>query len=216
MEYALLIGVILFLAVMAAYGYKRGFVRIVISMLAMIVTIILASVLTIPVSGFIKETSVGEGIRASVEEMVEGADIIDAESINNLDLPKSMLEPIAEGAESTQQAIGTYVADALTDTIINSLTFLILVIVIYIILKIVIAALDVVTKLPVLNSINKGAGAVIGLVQGLLFVWVGCLVLAACSDKPWAQEAFRQINDNELLSFIYNNNMIIWIITKLL
>lgn len=216
MEYALLIGVILFLAVMAAYGYKRGFVRIVLSMFAMIVTIILASVLTIPVSGFIKETSVGEGIRASVEEMVEGADIIDAESINNLDLPKSMLEPIAEGAESTQQAIGTYVADALTDTIINSLTFLILVIVIYIILKIVIAALDVVTKLPVLNSINKGAGAVIGLVQGLLFVWVGCLVLAACSDKPWAQEAFRQINDNELLSFIYNNNMIIWIITKLL
>ena len=216
MEYALLIGVILFLAVMAAYGYKRGFVRIVLSMLAMIVTIILASVLTIPVSGFIKETSVGEGIRASVEEMVEGADIIDAESINNLDLPKTMLEPIAEGAESTQQAIGTYVADALTDTIINSLTFLILVIVIYIILKIVIAALDVVTKLPVLNSINKGAGAVIGLVQGLLFVWVGCLVLAACSDKPWAQEAFRQINDNELLSFIYNNNMIIWIITKLL
>lgn len=216
MEYALLIGVILFLVVMAAYGYKRGFVRIVLSMLAMIVTIILASVLTIPVSGFIKETSVGEGIRASVEEMVEGADIIDAESINNLDLPKSMLEPIAEGAESTQQAIGTYVADALTDTIINSLTFLILVIVIYIILKIVIAALDVVTKLPVLNSINKGAGAVIGLVQGLLFVWVGCLVLAACSDKPWAQEAFRQINDNELLSFIYNNNMIIWIITKLL
>lgn len=216
MEYALLIGVILFLAVMAAYGYKRGFVRIVLSMLAMIVTIILASVLTIPVSGFIKETSVGEGIRASVEEMVEGADIIDAESINNLDLPKSMLEPIADGAESTQQAIGTYVADALTDTIINSLTFLILVIVIYIILKIVIAALDVVTKLPVLNSINKGAGAVIGLVQGLLFVWVGCLVLAACSDKPWAQEAFRQINDNELLSFIYNNNMIIWIITKLL
>ena len=216
MEYALLIGVILFLAVMAAYGYKRGFVRIVLSMLAMILTIILASVLTIPVSGFIKETSVGEGIRASVEEMVEGADIIDAESINNLDLPKSMLEPIAEGAESTQQAIGTYVADALTDTIINSLTFLILVIVIYIILKIVIAALDVVTKLPVLNSINKGAGAVIGLVQGLLFVWVGCLVLAACSDKPWAQEAFRQINDNELLSFIYNNNMIIWIITKLL
>lgn len=216
MEYALLIGVILFLAVMAAYGYKRGFVRIVLSMLAMIVTIILASVLTIPVSGFIKETSVGEGIRASVEEMVEGADIIDAESINNLDLPKSMLEPIAEGAESTQQAIGTYVADALTDTIINSLTFLILVIVIYIILKIVIAALDVVTKLPVLNSINKGAGAVIGLVQGLLFVWVGCLVLAACSDKPWAREAFRQINDNELLSFIYNNNMIIWIITKLL
>ena len=216
MEYALLIGVILFLAVMAAYGYKRGFVRIVLSMLAMIVTIILASVLTIPVSGFIKETSVGEGIRASVEEMVEGADIIDAESINNLDLPKSMLEPIAEGAESTQQAIGTYVADALTDTIINSLTFLILVIVIYIILKIVIATLDVVTKLPVLNSINKGAGAVIGLVQGLLFVWVGCLVLAACSDKPWAQEAFRQINDNELLSFIYNNNMIIWIITKLL
>ena len=42
--------------------------------------------------------------------------------------------------------------------------------------------------------------------QGLLFVWIGCLVVTAFGDKAWAQEAFRQINDNALLTFIYDNN----------
>lgn len=216
MEYALLIGVVLFLAVMTVYGYQRGFVKIVLSMVAMIVTIILAAILTIPVSGIVKNTSVGENIKKSISETIESADIIDAESLNKLDFPKAMLDPIVEGAKETEDTLQSYAAEALTDTIVNALTFLVLVIVIYIIIRIVIGVLDLVAKLPVLRSVNKGAGAVVGLVQGLLFVWVGCLVLAACSDKSWAQEAFRQINDNELLSFIYNNNMIIWITTKLL
>lgn len=216
MEYALLIGVILFLAVMTVYGYMKGIVKIVLSMVAMIVTIILATILTIPASAIIKNTAIGEGIHESVEEIVESAEIIDVESINELDFPKAMLEPIAEGAAETKEALQTYVTDALTETIINAGTFLVLLIVIYIVVRIVISILNLVAKLPVINGINKGAGAVAGFVQGMLFVWAACLILAACSDKTWAQEAFRQINNNQLLSFIYNNNMIIYLVAQVL
>lgn len=216
MEYALLIGVILFLVIMAGYGYGRGFIKIVLSMVAMIVTIILASVLTIPISGIVKDTSVGEGIQTSVEELVKSANVIDAESINNLDFPDAILKPVIDGADNAVQAIEVYVADALTGIIINAITFLILFICIYIIIKIIISALNIVSKLPIINGVNKWAGAAIGLIQGLIIVWVGCLILAACSDKSWAQEAFVQINNNSLLSYIYNNNMIIWLVTKVL
>lgn len=216
MEYALLIGVVIFLAVMAVYGYMRGFVRIILSMAATIVTIVLAAVLTIPVSGVVKNTEIGENIRKSIGELVEEAELINVDSINTLDFPEAILKPIADGAKDTEQALQEYVSDALTDTIINAITFLILAVVIYIAIRIIISVLDIFTKLPILNGVNKGAGAVAGLVQGLLFVWVASLILAACSDKAWAQDAFRQINDNELLSFIYNNNMIIWLISKVL
>lgn len=216
MEYALLIGVIVFLIAMIAYGYIRGFIKIVLSMVATIATIVLAAVLTIPFSGVLKNTGIGEGIETSVREIVEQAHIIDEDSVMELDFPEAILEPIAQGTADAQETIQEYVIDELTDTIIKALTFFILTIIIYIIIRIIIGVLDVFSKLPIINGINKWAGAVIGLVQGLLFIWIASLVLTAFSDKSWAQEVFRQINDNGFLSFIYNNNMVIWLITKLL
>lgn len=216
MEYALLIGVVVFLAIMIGYGYKRGFVKIVLSLVAMIITLILATALTIPISKIVADTSIGKGVRESVDKLVVENKVIDVSSINNIELPDTILNPIIEGAESTTETLQTYVAEALTDTIVKAITFLVLVIVIYIIIKIVISVLDILTKLPILNGVNRGAGAVIGLIQGLLFLWIGCLVLAACGDKEWAQYLFEQINNNSLLEAIYNNNMIIVLITKVL
>ena len=216
MEYALLFGVIVFLAVMIGYGYKRGFVKIVLSMVAMLVTIILATILTIPVSKIVADTSIGKGVRESVDKLVVENKVIDVSSISNMELPDTILNPIIEGAENTTETLQTYVATALADTIIKAITFLVLVIVIYIIIKIVISVLNIVTKLPILNGVNRGAGAVVGLIQGLLFLWIGCLLLAACGDKEWAQYIFEQINNNSLLETIYNNNMIILLITKVL
>jgi hypothetical protein len=57
-------------------------------------------------------------------------------------------------------------------------------------------------------------GLAVGAAQGLIIVWIGCLVITAFGDKAWAQEAFRQINDNKLLTFIYENNPIIFLVTK--
>lgn len=216
MEYALLIGVIIFLIAMIAYGYMRGLIKIVFSMVATIATIVLAAVLTIPFSGVLKNTGIGEGIEASVREIVEQAHIIDEESVMELDFPKAILEPIAKGTQNAQETIQEYVIEELTDTIIKALTFLVLTLIIYIIVRIIIGVLDVFSKLPIINGINKWAGAVVGLVQGLLFIWIASLILTAFSDKEWAQEVFRQINDNGFLSFIYNNNMVIWLVTRLL
>lgn len=216
MEYALLIGVIVFLIAMTAYGYMRGFIKIVLSMAATIATIVLAAVLTIPFSGILKNTGIGEGIEASVREIVEQASIADEDSVMELDFPEAILKPIAEGTADAQETIQEYVIDELTDTIIKALTFLVLTLIIYIAIRIIIAVLDVFSKLPIISGINKWAGAVIGIVQGLLFIWIASLVLMAFSDKSWAQEVFRQINDNGFLSFIYNNNMVIWLVTKLM
>lgn len=216
MEYAILIGVLVFLAVMALYGYARGFVKIVLSMVAMIATLVLSALLVGPVSSVVKDMEIGESIRESVNEIVAEAEIVDTESIYNLDLPEALLDTIADGTKVTEDAIQDYVSEALTDIVITALTFLVLVIVIYIAIKIVITVLDVITKLPFLNGVNKSAGAVIGLIQGMIYVWIACLIVTAFGDKEWAQEVFAQINANGFLKFIYNNNMIIWLVTNLI
>ena len=214
MDYIILIGVLVVLGLSAFIGYKKGMVKIVLSMVAMIITYLLAAALTIPVSMALKSaTPVYDSIEKSVGSLVKESEV-DSSSIEQLNLPKQIEDKIMEGANEVASEFNEYLVKAISNLILKALTFFILMVVIYIILSIIIKIFDFVAKLPLLNSINKSGGLVIGLVKGLLFVWIGCLVVTAFSDKPWAQETFRQINDNKLLTFIYENNPIIFIVTK--
>ena len=219
MDYIILIGVVAVIGLFALVGYKKGMVKIVLSMIAMAVTYILAGALTIPVSMALKTaTPVYTTIEESVEKMVKEAKIddtkLDITAIEKLNLPSQIEEKLIDGAEKVTSGFNDYLVSSISNFILKALTFFILFIVIYIILSIVIKIFDFVSKLPLINTVNKAGGLAVGAAQGLIIVWIGCLVITAFGDKAWAQEAFRQINDNKLLTFIYENNPIIFLVTK--
>lgn len=219
MDYIILIGVVAVIGLFALVGYKKGMVKIVLSMIAMAVTYILAGALTIPVSIALKTaTPVYTTIEESVEKMVKEAKIddtkLDITAIEKLNLPSQIEEKLIDGAEKVTSGFNDYLVSSISNFILKALTFFILFIVIYIILSIVIKIFDFVSKLPLINTVNKAGGLAVGAAQGLIIVWIGCLVITAFGDKAWAQEAFRQINDNKLLTFIYENNPIIFLVTK--
>lgn len=214
MDYIILIGVIGFLALSAFIGYKKGMVKIVLSMVAMVIAYVLAAALTIPASMALKSaTPIYDTIEESVGKMVKESKV-DSTSIEKLNLPAQIEEKIMEGANDVATGFNDYLVKTISNLILKALTFFILMIIIYIILSIIIKVLDFVAKLPLINSINKSGGLVIGLAKGLIYVWIACLVITACSDKAWAQEAFRQINSNKLLTMIYEYNPIIFLVTK--
>ena len=214
MDYVILIGVVVVLALSALYGYKRGFIHIVLSMGALLVTCVLAGLLTVGVGAMIKSaTPLYENIEKSVSQLVADNNV-DVNSISKLGLPKNIEEKIMEGAGEAISNFNDYLVENLSDMLLKALTFFGLIIIIYIIVRIVIVVCDFISRLPVINSINKTGGLVVGVIQGLLMIWIACLVVTAFSDKAWAQEVFRQINDNALLTFIYDNNPIIYIVTK--
>lgn len=216
MEYGLLIGVIVFLAAAGFYGYARGMVKILLSMIAMIVTIILTTILAVPVGKIIKEvTPVYNNMYETVEEYVKEHNVIDVNSVNNLDLPKQIKEKIADSEEIIDN-YEKFVATEITDTAFNAGVYLILLVVIYIIVKAIITMLDFVAKLPLLKEVNKMGGFAIGIIYGVVVIWIACLILTACSSKPWAKDIFTAINNNSFLGFIYNNNLITWVVTKIL
>jgi uncharacterized membrane protein required for colicin V production len=215
MEYGLLIGVLVFLFVMGLYGYMRGFLKIVLSVVAMFVTLLAVTFLSTPVGDIVKEnTKVYTKIHQSVEDLIDSYDIKEIKDVKELNLPDAVLDPVIEKADGKTAEVKTYLANEITRTVFNALIFFVLTIVIYILLTIVIAVLDIFSKLPVINGINKSAGAILGLVQGLILIWVACLLLTAAGDKKWAGDIFKEINDNSILSFIYNNNLLIWLMDK--
>lgn len=102
----------------------------------------------------------------------------------------------------------------LTPLIIRTTAFLFVYVIAGLILLIMEKTLCLVAKLPVLKSINRLGGAGIGALRGLITVWLLFMVMTILSDKELAAAGIRQIGENEVLRLLYDNNMIVKIISS--
>lgn len=160
----------------------------------------------------------------ALAEQLSGGEISrqeQAQIIENSDVPEIFKEYLQEnnnkeiysmiGADS----FADYIAKGITRLIIQILTAVVLFFVISAALKIVMYILDVVSWLPIIGGINRIAGAALGLVMALIFIWIVFLVFTLLYTTPAGEEIFAQINGNAFLRFLYQNNYILKILMGL-
>lgn len=144
--------------------------------------------------------------------------------IANLDLPDlltdSIMDSTADMIESTGQVtanrFSNYICDSLAIIIIRTLTYVATFLVARIILHILFTLFKVVDRIPGVEAFNELAGCAVGVVTGLLVVWIGFMLLVAFSSTSFGQECYRCINESPVLAFLYNNNLLLkWILSSL-
>lgn len=237
-----LIGVVLVLLGSAYMGWKKGVVKIMLSLVALIATLLITMVLTGPVGNIVKDNTkaydslytkvaeaVGkkEDVTSAVDELDQyngQTDIDEAQLqsevnrvIDKFEFPDALkghlksvdIEGfIDNGVTGVQDAIVTYLATQITNIIYNAIVFVCVFIIVYVVLAIIIKLVDFVSMLPVIKQINKGVGLIIGLIKGLLYVWLFFIIMSLICNTEFAATVFAYINDNKILTFLYDNNLI--------
>lgn len=233
----LLIGVLIFLGFQILNGYRKGFVRIALSMVALIATIVAVSVLSPYVSKFLNEntkihTRIQEKAEGFIVEALEGQVdnlvITEAEKredqiqiISKLPLPKALKETLGENNNSEiyhllgVNSFGEYLSSHLAYMILNAIAFVGTFIVIGFLIQCIVFMADLLSKLPVINGFNKLAGTIMGLTKGLIILWILCLFVTAFVGTEIGKSVLGMIEDSIVLSFIYNNNYLMLLITNL-
>lgn len=225
MELALLVGVIVFLLIMYWFGYSKGFIRIVLSFAMTIISFILAILLAGPFESFVKNsTPVYDKINKQMTEYVSkyvpkeldaASEELQKEAIRELKLPSALQSRLIDGNTIDEKlAMGTesfseYLAVSLTDTLVEAFSVIILFICIKLILRIIVSLIDLISRLPLVNGVNKSLGGLVGLAEGILIIWVACIMLTAISGTEIGQQIFSAISTNKILSFVYNNNLLL-------
>lgn len=225
MENWLSIAAGIYLLSMILYGHYRGFIRLAVSMVALIAALVIVHVSMPKVTAYLKEnTAIQQALSDSMKEVaglgssneIAGETPPSAERtiIENLDLPQNIKSALIEnnnhqvyellGVEKFADYIGNYLADM----ILNSIGFVILFAMVYLLIRLAVHWLDLIAKLPILSGMNKIAGALLGGVQGLLFLWILCFVLMACSATGWGMALMRQVEESTWLSYLYNHNFL--------
>ncbi|WP_408643063.1 CvpA family protein [Lacrimispora aerotolerans] len=106
------------------------------------------------------------------------------------------------------QAFTDYVGNYLANKILNSVGFVILFAVVYVAMKMIASWLNIIARLPIISGINKIAGALLGGIQGLVFLWLACILITAFSGTEWGLMLSRQIEASKWLSYLYNHNFL--------
>ncbi|MDE7432466.1 MAG: CvpA family protein [Lachnospiraceae bacterium] len=231
MELALLAGVIVFLLVMYWFGYSKGLIRIVLSFAITIVSFVLAILLAGPFESFVKNsTPVYDKINNQMTEYISkyvskefdaASEELQKEAIKELKLPSTIQnkliddntidEKLLMGAESFSE----YLAMSLTDMLVEAFSVIILFILIKLILRIIVSIIDLISKLQLIDGVNKSLGGLVGLAEGILIIWVVCILLTAMSGTAIGQQIFEAISTNKILNFIYNNNLLLKFLSSL-
>ena len=164
--------------------------------------------------------NMGQGeVMALMEQ--EGYDSsVQNELIEKLPLPKIFRDQLlgnnnAEGYRrlgvSTFQE---YVVQFSATAILNVVSFIVAFLLVQIALRMVIAALDILSQAPVLSMLNRVAGLLLGLLQMLFLLWIFFMAVSAASATEGGLYLMSMIQQSRILGYLYDSNLFLRIVLQ--
>ena len=229
---------ILVIAILAGYtlaGYAKGFLKIVYSLVSWVVILGFVIFATPHIQDYLRNNTdiynkvvayCEEAISESVEqEMTESGGDMSALTENELfaaiaeKLPEDLLESLKEQTdEMTGEIIENYglydkAAVALADLLLQGASTLAAMLVGAIVSALLSAVLGFIAKLPLIGFANRVLGLAAGAANGLLIVWIAFYLVAVLCATEWGSAIITQIYANEMLLYLYENNIVLTILT---
>ncbi len=183
----------------AVYGGKRGLFRALSGLLAVVVALvgagIIAATFTTPVTkvvtpliaGHIEEKvenamavqSAGSGVQMPEADTEDPSAIQDLLAILGLDdeVRSRLAEEVQEKVRDTGASIAAAVVESMARSLIYGTLYILSFAVLLLLMKVLIGAMDLVLKLPLLRGLNTLGGAAVGLVEGALLLFLAVWVL---------------------------------------
>lgn len=221
--------ILLILILFIWMGYRRGFIREIVSFFFVFLSLSLAWAINPYINDFlISETPVYSTIQETCTDFVQkqSSDLEnETESslqfIDGLNLPEVLRKNIEKNnntenyAELSVNTLTEYVSGYLARTIVNGLSYVLAYILATIGIRIVVYILNLIAGLPILKTANKLTGGLVGFVKGLVFIWILFLILTVLCSTEIGKTSLELIEKDSLLSVIYQYDPLIQIFTKI-
>ncbi len=213
----LLLIVLLVLVCCALGGYRKGLVKVLFSLASSILALILVSIFSPFIETLLREHTtmyefVQEKSSAMVSEWNQNQNVSTEEArfaaIEGYEVPDFLKNYFKADhtAETLEQEFNGYISGKIADLVIDAASFVLSFLVILLVLHIVAQLLSLVTKLPVIRTMNHVGGLAAGALEGLLVVWLFFLALTFLCTTEFGKSCMQMIGNSQILGWLYNNN----------
>lgn len=188
---------VLFLLGSTYLGYKKGLVKVAVSLVAFIAAIIITVLLYRPIGDLIiKNTDWDENLQKAIQTNVDSAT-----STNKTEEEKNITDSMIEGAKN-EILPGT--SKTVATNIIYGGTMIGIFIVSRLLLLLINLMADAITSLPIIKQFNEAGGIAYGILRGIIIVYAIVLLLnLIISFDP--QGALNDIIQNTFLTKLLMN-----------
>ena len=209
----------------AVQAYRKGFVRAALNFLPMVAALAATRFLTPKVSELLRKTpffdaltnTVGNGLHLE-NAIGDTAMQTQTDIIQSMHLPDFLKESLVENNNPViyhlldVESLQSYIAGFLANICINIISVLLVFVVVWLAVKFVLKALNLISKLPVLNFFNRACGFLVGLLKGLCVAWLICFVLTFFQCNSAFDFFFDALNLTHVALSLYENNILMYFI----
>lgn len=238
----LLIIVILVLAGNIVWGFSKGFLRVIYSMLAWIAILVFVTWATPYVANVLTEkTNIDNRIESNLDEKLHELVIGDTNGQKEdrepdaqnpgqgkknyrdlqMKLPDAVTNKLFDTNKIADQILegsGAYdvVAGRATDLVMRVISFVLVLLIAVISFHLLSVVLKVVEKLPLIGGINRLLGLFAGLVKGILIIWLAFAIIAMAGTTDIGVALISYIYESPLLIWAYENNFVLTLLMTFL
>lgn len=238
----LLIIVILVLAGNIVWGFSKGFLRVIYSMLAWIAILVFVTWATPYVANVLTEkTNIDNRIESNLDEKLHELVIGDTNGQKEdrepdtqnpgqgkknyrdlqMKLPDAVTNKLFDTNKIADQILegsGAYdvVAGRATDLVMRVISFVLVLLIAVISFHLLSVVLKVVEKLPLIGGINRLLGLFAGLVKGILIIWLAFAIIAMAGTTDIGIALISYIYESPLLIWVYENNFVLTLLMTFL
>lgn len=218
----LVIALIVWLGIQA---YRRGFVLTVLGFLPMVAGFVATKLFTPVASRLLRETPFFGSLSDTIAEKLHLEELLgnaamqtQTDLIQNMHLPSFLKESLLENNNPViydllnVESMQGYISGFLANICINIVSTLLVFVIAFFAAKFVLRALNLISKLPVLNTFNRICGFLVGVAKGLCVVWLWCFALTLLQCNAGFQEFFKALQMTKIALPLYENNLLIYFI----
>ncbi len=211
------------------HGYRKGFLRILFSLVSLALSIAFVAIATPYICDFLENHT---KLQAAIEEkcishMEASADKTMEETLSDKEqsfqdagiaLPDGIWEKIlGQGIGTANTALkesGLYesIAETVAHFVINGIAFFLALLIASVFVFIIGRMLGVVGRMPVIRDVNHVLGGITGFVQGMIIIWLILYLIAVGCTSSLGQTAIACIGQSKILTWLYNNNPLLYLI----
>ena len=203
----LIADIVVSVIIVAAYviGSRRGLVKTVWNAVSWIAAVAAVFLLIQPAVEVVQKTPVADNLNAKIYTMMQEKpeESIQRESA----MPKFMTENT-----DIIDSISEKTAEDITALVLKIAVGLSLFIIIKLVLLILFAVINAISRLPFVNSTNKLLGGLLGVVNIMFVIYALCAAITLMTDN---EEILGIINSSYVIKHFYDNNILMQLMLRI-
>ena len=215
----LFVAIVTFLTVCIVSGYKKGFLKLILSFLGLVAILYFSMKLYPAVSDYLNtDTGIHEKIRVRVSDKITEKCVNDEDKVidgifDKLNLPDVLKNNMIKDSVTSSyedvvdSVVENHVSQYLAKVFVNIIAYLIVFFLLYLLFELLLKATGIVDMIPIINGINRLFGGLLGCLEGLFAVWIAFLLVLLFLGNDMTDTFLMGVKQSRFLTLIFNTDI---------